>query len=123
MKNSIVIISLLSIFLIPQTTSARIRCGNNLISKGDSSFEVKYRLRQCGELIGKEVIQENSEGSFSANVQHKKNRSRVNGNFQSETELTERWFIVINTRGGDYCWTVIFKGGVLYEFEDWERCN
>jgi len=123
MKKSIVIISLLTMLLIPTAASARIRCGNDIISKGDSAFEVKFKLRQCGELFGKEVIQEESSTSFSARIKHRKSSSHVNGQSHSEIAVTERWYIVINERGGDYCWTVIFKRGELYEFEDWERCN
>ena len=123
MKKLPIIILLITILLIPTAASARIRCGKDIISKGDSSFEVKFKLRQCGELFDKEVIQEESATSFSARIKHRKNSSHVNGQSYSETEVTERWYMVIHERGGDYCWTVIFKRGVLYEFEDWERCN
>ena len=111
MKNSI-IISLIFMFLVPGVVSARIRCGNNIISKGDSSAKVMMGIRKCGEIIEKEVIQENIKGTI-----------RRNGDFNATSELTERWYMVVNQSGGDYCWTLIFKGGRLFEFENWDRCD
>ena len=121
--KQLIIIFLIIVFLMPAAALARIRCGNDIISKGDSSGRVRMKLRKCGEILEKEIIEEHTEGTFSAGTRHVKNHTYTSGDFQSDTERTERWYILVHETGGDYCWSIIFRGGILIEFEDWERCD
>ena len=121
--GQLTIVVLVVVFLIPAAALARIRCGNDIISKGNSSARVRMKLKKCGEFLGKEIIEERTDGTFGARTRHKKNYSYTSGDFQSTTERTERWHILIHETGGDYCWELIFRGGILIKFEDWESCD
>ena len=49
--GKLTIVLLVVIFLIPAVALARIRCGNDIISEGDSSGMVMMKLEKCGELL------------------------------------------------------------------------
>jgi hypothetical protein len=121
--GKLTIVFLMVVFLIPAAAFARIRCGNDIITKGDSSGRVMVKLRKCGELLEREIIEENTEATFSGRTKYKKNRSDSSGNFRSATEVSERWHVIIHKREGDIYWQLIFRGGNLIKFEDWERSD
>lgn len=101
---------LIGIFCCSQAV-AGIRCGNDLISVGDTSFEVRIKLDLCGSIIEKERVgtttETQSEGEKAV----------------AEERNIERWYIRVNEKGGAYCYPLTFEGGRLLEIGTWRKCN
>jgi hypothetical protein len=84
-----ILIILLSIPLIVNTGGLRnteLRCNRHIISRGDHKYWVNKRIKQCGTVLSKEVVQ-TGDGNIKA----------------------ENWFIKINNR----CYSIRFVGSVL----------
>jgi hypothetical protein len=105
--------------IYPNISMARIRCGNDTISIGDTSYRVTTKVRKCGEVLDKEVIETTAEGTMSYNP----NSDTESVNYQEDRIERERWWIKVNERGGSYCYPLIFEGGKLIKVERWERCD
>jgi len=117
-KSFITFILALSLF-IPNQLLAGIRCGNEIISRGDSTFKVQHTLKQCGEVLEKEVIETTVSGNYSYNP----DTGTDTTNFQEERIKTERWWIQVENWGSYYCYPLIFEAGKLVKIEKWERCD
>lgn len=101
---------LLVLLLSAVAAQAGIRCANDLISKGDTTFEVQLKLKQCGEVLGQEVI--------------RKERIQGKGDVDIEVERRiELWHIRVQEQGGAYCYPLTFEEGTLKEIGSWKRCD
>ena len=98
------------IFLLSDVLHAGIRCANDIISKGDTTFEVELKLKECGEVIDKQVIRKESV---------KKNDVEK----RKEETYIDRWYIRVREQGGKYCYPLVFEEGVLKEIGNWKRCH
>ena len=99
--------SLLILFIFVCQAHGGIRCSNDIISIGDTSMEVRIKLKKCGEVLEKEVVQKDY-------VKHKKN---------IQEKLIENWYIRVNERGGSYCYPLTFESGKLNDIGRWGKCN
>ena len=93
---------------------AGIRCQNDIISIGDTSFEVTAKVKICGEVLDKQII------SKETIVQP--NEEKANEKVKEE-KVIELWHIRVNERGGMYCYPLTFEAGRLISIGDWKRCN
>jgi hypothetical protein len=119
MKKYFIILTLTISFFIPDTVFSRIRCGNDLISIGDRAFRVQRTLKQCGEVLDKEVIETTSQGSLYYDPETDENRAT----YQEDTIKKERWWIRVDEGSGYYCYPLIFEAGTLKKVERWESCD
>lgn len=90
---------------------AGIRCGNDLISIGDSSSQVMMKLSKCGEVLGKEVVSKETI-----------KESKQNGETKKEKWI-EKWHIRVKERGSMYCYPLVFEEGALKDIGSWSRCD
>lgn len=77
-----------------------IRCGNDLIQEGDSTFEVILTLKKCGNVMEKEMVQ--SENTY---------------------EKIEKWLIRAYEMGHHYCYELTFKDTKLIEIRLLGQCD
>ena len=110
MKTIGPILSLLILSIFACQAHGGIRCSNDLISIGDTSMEVRIKLKNCGEILDKQVIQKDY-------VQHNNHDKTI------QEQLIEQWYIRVNERGGSYCYPLTFKGGKLNDIGRWGKCN
>jgi hypothetical protein len=101
---------LLGGFIVTQA-NAGIRCGNDLITIGETSFEVLTKLEACGHLIDKEPVATRTETDRSDQEE------------TSEEHLIERWYIRVDEKGGGYCYPLTFEEGILKEIGGWHQCE
>jgi hypothetical protein len=118
MKKAL-ILTLMFLMVCPSILNARIRCGNDTISIGDSTYRVTKKLKNCGEILDKEVIETTAEGTMSYDPY----TDSTNVNYKEDRIKRERWWIKIEERGGSYCYPLIFESGKLMKVERWEKCN
>jgi hypothetical protein len=90
---------------------AGIRCGNDLISVGETSFAVQIKLENCGSVIAKEQIGTSTETTEASDAE------------VAEEHFVERWFIRVKERGGTYCYPLTFEQGLLREIGTWRKCQ
>ena len=98
MKKSHVYISIFIAILllsVPIIVNTGLRCSRYIISKGDSKYNVSQQIKQCGEVLDKEVI------------------TSGDGNIKSE-----QWYVKINRR----CYLITFVKGVVWDISEGERC-
>ena len=88
-----------------------IRCGNDLISVGDTRFDVQVKLGDCGSILDRQQVGTRTETEAAAT------------GTVAEERVVERWHIRVNERGGAYCYPLTFVEGVLTEIGSWRRCN
>lgn len=92
------------------SADAGIRCANDIISTGDTDFQVKLKLEGCGELLDKQVIRKETV---------RKNDFEK----RKEEKYIQRWHIRVQELGSHYCYPLIFEEGVLKEIGDWKKCK
>lgn len=114
MKKTVVIFLTLLFVLYSNPVFAGIRCGNDLISIGDTPSEVMLKLRKCGEILDKEVTRK--EIYVEAVGEDSKEKVK-------KEKLIEHWYIRVKERGGMYCYTLSFEEGRLTDIGDWSRCD
>ena len=90
---------ILLLFLNTDTALA-IRCSNDLITEGESKFEVMLTLKKCGSVLEKEVIR-------SSDTQKK----------------IDKWLIRVLELGGHYCYELTFADAKLVAIDLLERCE
>jgi hypothetical protein len=88
---------------------AGIRCLDDIISEGDTNYEVMLKLEKCGEFISKDVIRK--EISFDQDK-----------NIEKEIPV-EQWHIKVLEQGGTFCYPLDFQEGVLKEIGKWTKCE
>ncbi|MGB5155862.1 DUF2845 domain-containing protein [Desulfobacterium sp. N47] len=106
---------ILSVALTASTASA-LRCGNDLISEGDSTSKVRITLKNNGgEII--EKTYSDARGGKSSN-------SKKKGRYSSHTGVIEKWFIrAPSGYGRPYCYELTFVGSKLEEIGSGVDCN
>lgn len=111
LKKSQIFIFLVLIFSGHATVSAGIRCGNDIISPGDTKTLVAGKLQSCGDILDRDSYVKETTTTAS------------------ETETTtgsqkiDIWSIRITERGNSYCYPLTFEDGLLTEIGSWSRCN
>jgi len=96
--------------------AADIRCGNDFISPGDSTFEVTIKMGKCGEILGKENVGKET----TTTKEHGPGRDTT----KTEVEkMIERWYIQVQEQGGKYCYPLTFEEGILKKIGNWKKCN
>ena len=91
---------------------AGIRCENDLISPGETTFEVQVKLGKCGEVLNKEVV-------GTQTTKEKKADDKV----EEKEKVVERWYIRVQERGGMYCYPLTFEDGLLTNIGNWTKCD
>lgn len=116
MKRSILMLSAIIVALAFGQATADIRCGNDFISPGNSTFEVTIKMEKCGEILGKENVgkettttKEHGPGTDTRKVEVEK--------------MIERWYIRVQEHGGKYCYPLTFEEGILKIIGNWKQCN
>ena len=112
------------VFCSSITAHARISCNNDIISVGDSSLDVMVKLNNCGQVLGKETVQEKSQGTFGARTDYYRTHSQTNGGFEVKTRTIEKWYIRVDEgRGNYFCYPLFFESGVLIHIGDYSECR
>ena len=109
MKRTVVIASLFLLFSLPFAVQAdTLRCGNRLVSTGDSDSTV---LRICGEPAHRDAVR----------IEKRKVEKETAEGVVSETVTTrvERW--TYNPGSGQLAKILTFRDGVLSSIEDGDR--
>lgn len=96
--------------------TADIRCGNDLVSPGDSTFDVTIKLEKCGEVMSKENVRK--ETTTQKEYGPGKDATKIEAE-----KMIERWYIRVQERGGKYCYPLTFEEGVLKEIGSWKQCD
>lgn len=123
-KVSISIIMLIICSSFVQYSYAGIRCGSDIIGVGDSTMDVMIRLRNCGEVIAKEEVQKNVDGTFEARTDYHNNYSQTKGDFKAAVRTIEKWYIRVDEgRGNYYCYPLFFESGYLTYVGDYAECR
>lgn len=112
MKPTALVFSLLVLILYAVPAQAGIRCENDIISTGETTFQVQAKLSMCGEVLGKEVV-------GTQTTKEKKADDKV----EEKEKLVERWYIRVNERGGKYCYPLTFEDGLLQNIGNWTKCD
>jgi hypothetical protein len=116
MKRSISMLCAIILALACGQATADIRCGNDFISPGDSTFEVTLKMEKCGEIMGKENI--GTETTTQKEYGPGKNLTKT----ESE-KVVERWYVRVQEHGGKYCYPLIFEEGLLKKIGNWKKCD
>ena len=94
---------------------AGVRCGNDIISIGDSKTTVVGKLRSCGEILNKDTYTKEEEKQLDK----KEGGEKIK--IQKRIDL---WSIRIRERGNNhYCYPLTFEDDVLTEVGQWSRCE
>ena len=91
--------------------NAGIRCGNDLIVPGETSFDVRMKLAVCGSIISEEHV--------GTRTDTESNGAKV----VAEERVVKRWYIRVRERGGTYCYPLTFEEGILTQIGGWRRCE
>jgi len=93
------------------------RCGSNLISVGDSKFQV---LGKCGEPTAKEVVGDQVSGGFASATRDraKGNRrpSQTRGTYTESSATLEAW--TYNCGSSEFSYNLTFRGQDLIEIKN-----
>ncbi|MCG8638040.1 MAG: DUF2845 domain-containing protein [Desulfobacterales bacterium] len=100
-------IILLSLF---SPANAGIRCGNDIISTGETKVEVLVKLKSCGEILEKDAYIKEST--------YKKGSDEITSQVK-----VDQWQIRIKERGSHYCYPITFEDGELTTIGRWSRCD
>jgi len=94
---------------------AGVRCGNDIISIGDTKITVVNKLQSCGKILNKDTYTKEIETQLEENEDGEKIK------IQKRIDL---WSIRIQERGNNhYCYPLTFEDGILTEIGRWSRCN
>jgi hypothetical protein len=104
-------LSLMISILCVYPVHAGIRCENDIISTGETTFEVEFKLKKCGEVLSKEIVRKETTKEITADKNVK------------EEKLIEQWHIRVNERGVMYCYPLTFESGRLVDIGRWNKCN
>jgi hypothetical protein len=107
---------LLAILIFWSVPAFGLRCGNDIISTGDTDLDVQLKLKKCGEVINRNIIKKEITSNY-----HLKNKRDIE--MDAEERLVERWYIRITEQGGAYCYPLNFSGGILKEIGKWTKCD
>lgn len=126
MKKIAVAAALIGVLVYAAPVPARIRCGNTLISEGDSVFEVSFRMKQCeGEVLGQQVVGLRTAGKVDMSTTYD-NRDRTaysEGTIRTKSATEESWYVRLKEGPYRYCYRLFFFRGRLDKIEGWERCD
>ena len=81
---------------LPVAVNADLRCKRSIISKGDHKYIVSEKIKKCGVILSKEVMQ-----------------------YGYTAIKTEEWFIKINKT----CYSINFTNGTLHNISSGNRCR
>jgi len=130
MKKLLLYIYLLILLLALSANPAiALRCGNDLITEGDTTSKVKVVLKNNGgEIIEKEYV--GSQGDRTINsrtkgtVNLKTKRHHTSGSHTSSAVSGEKWLISAPSGyGRPYCYELTFVGSVLKEIGSGVECK
>ena len=99
-----------AIFLDNGVAFSGIRCGNDIISVGDTKTIVASKIQSCGQIIDKDSYIKETENSSEEN----------SIKIQKKIDL---WSVRIQERGSHYCYPLTFEDGILIDIGSWDRCN
>ncbi|WP_319574854.1 DUF2845 domain-containing protein [uncultured Desulfobacter sp.] len=112
--KKIFIISLSSFLFYGGIAFAGVRCGNDIISIGDTKTTVVSKLRECGDILNKDTYTK----EIKTQLNKKKGGEKIT--IQKRIDL---WSIRIRERGGHYCYPLTFEDDILTEIGQWSRCD
>lgn len=115
MVRKILITIFLGIFFLGNgSVFAGIRCGNDIISIGDTKILVTSKIQSCGRILDKDTY--TKEISDSSGEEEIKTSKRIDIRI-------DRWSVRIKERGGYYCYPLTFEDGILTNIGSWSRCD
>lgn len=93
-------------FLSSGSVFAGIRCGNDIISIGNTKILVTNKIQSCGRILDKDTYtKEISDSSGGEGIR------------------IDFWSVRIKERGGHYCYPLTFEDGILTTIGSWSRCD
>ena len=98
------------LFLVVPSAWAGIRCGNDIISTGDTRVQVRAKISACGEILETDTFVRETT------------RKRKKEKFTIQIKV-DQWFIKVRERGSFYCYPLTFEDGKLTDIGRWTRCN
>ncbi len=91
--------------------NAGIRCGNDIISTGDTKTQVLIKIKSCGEILEKDSYVRGTTYTSSKTYET-----------TTQTKI-DQWYTRINERGSYYCYPLTFENGKLTTIGKWSRCK
>jgi len=103
-------------FLSNGNVFAGIRCGNDIISIGDTKILVINKIQSCGHILDKDAYTKEISDSPSGKEEIKTPKKT--------TIRIDLWSVRIKERGGHhYCYPLTFEDGILTHIGSWSRCD
>jgi hypothetical protein len=112
----LIIPMLFIVILSIPSSSLAFRCGEKIITRGDSTATVLYRCGEPEYITGKK---EKVKGTFASGTEHKKSTSYTTGTYQQEEIKTEIWHY--NCGDSDFVYALTFEDNVLVKEETTTR--
>jgi hypothetical protein len=94
-----------------------LKCGNDLIREGDTTFKVINILNNNGgKILGKERVGTQHTSGIYTSISGKQ--------YVANYEIVEKWFIRVSSGyGSPYCYELTFIGSVLKEIGSGIECK
>ncbi len=109
--HKIILLTALFLLFALCPANAGIRCGNDIISTGDTKVEVMVKVKTCGEILEKDGY-----------VREKTYTSSENKETTTQTKV-DQWYIRVKEKGSNYCYPLTFEDGELTTIGRWSRCK
>jgi hypothetical protein len=68
-KKLFIIVAMVISVVLPNVVFA-IRWGNDRIQIGDTTFEVQAKMKECGQILDKDVVRRNASGGSYIKIEH-----------------------------------------------------
>ncbi len=111
LHKHLILTTIIFFFITLSTANAGIRCGNDIISTGDTKTQVLVKIKNCGEILEKDSYIKGSTYTTSDNYKT-----------TTQTKI-DLWSTRIKERGSYYCYPLTFENGELATIGKWSRCK
>ena len=101
----------LAMLSIPSVSLA-FRCGEEIVTRGESTAAVLYKCGEPEYITGKK---KETKGTFASGTEYKRSTSYTTGGYQQEETTTEIWHY--NCGENDFVYALTFEDGVFVKEE------
>ena len=108
---SIVTLLCIGMLSIP-SSSLGFRCGEEIVTRGESMAAVLYKCGEPEYITGKK---KETKGTFASGTEYKRSTSYTTGGYQQEETTTEIWHY--NCGENDFVYALTFEDGVFVKEE------
>jgi hypothetical protein len=109
---SIVPMLCIAMLLSIPSDSLAFRCGEEIVTRGESTAAVLYKCGEPEYITGKK---KETKGTFASGTEYKRSTSYTTGGYQQEETTTEIWHY--NCGENDFVYALTFEDGVFVKEE------